>query len=298
MAKGVDVYQIVTDRVIGLVEEAIAAGEPLPWQRPWTGLGGAPANLLSKKAYRGINVFLLGAARYASPWWVTYRQASELGGQVRKGEKSSPVVFYKAFEDDDGDKKRTWGMLRYYSVFNVGQCDGLEGKVPQVDSPIMGFDPIEACEALVAGYFGKPDVQHGWVGASYSPRLDIVKMPDRERFVSVEGYYSTLFHELVHSTGHETRLAREGVTDVCPFGTTNYSKEELVAEMGAAMLCGFAGIENKTVDNSAVYVAHWLERLRNDRRMLVVAAGLAQKAVDRIIGEGVAVTSEEEAEAA
>lgn len=277
-----DAYQIMTDRICTLLER----GE-IPWRRPWHQNGGLmPMNLKSRKEYRGINPLLLACAGYSSPYWLTYKQASELGGQVRKGEHGYPVVFWKWLDGKDretGESKRI-PLLRYYTVFNTAQCDGLDGKVPDLASERVTFQPIERCESVVAGYQGRPQIHTGGDRAFYRPSTDSVTMPPRESFTSAEGYYNVLFHELGHSTGHASRLKREGITDPVMFGSHDYSKEELVAEMTAAFLCGHCAIDNATVENSAAYIQSWLRALRNNKSLLVSAAAQAQKAADLILG--------------
>ena len=258
-----------------------------PWNRPWRGAANQPKNLMSGKDYRGINVFLLGCTGYTSPYFLTYNQASKVGAHVRKGEKGYPVIFWKFGEREVQDAGETVTkssvLCRYYTVFNVAQVDGLD--VPQdMLEPIPPSNPIAECEQLLAGYVGRPEVRHGSSGAWYSPRFDVVDMPERALFISPEAYYSTLFHELAHSTGHSKRLDRATLVDAGRFGDANYSKEELVAEMSAAYLCGLAGIENQTINESASYLQGWLSRLRNDARLLISAASQAQKAVDYMTG--------------
>jgi len=296
MATGIkrnDVYRIVTDQVMDLLRKGT-----VPWHKPWA--EASPRNVLSGKPYRGMNVWLLCASAfhggYKSPWWLTYRQAEELGEYVRKGEKSSLVVFWKwllekprdtgpAEEPDSAPKH--YAMLRYYRVFNLEQCDMPADKLParvrEWGKNRPQVDPIAECEAVVTGMPNPPKVEYGHPGAAYHPAADTVTMPDRQMFDGAEEHYSTLFHELTHSTGHATRLDRASITDACRFGSTNYSKEELVAEMGAAFLCATLGIQNKTVDNSAAYIAHWLEKLANDARLVVNAGQAGQHAADYIL---------------
>jgi antirestriction protein ArdC len=172
-------------------------------------------------------------------------------------------------------------MLRYYTVFNLEQTTGIE---TPMELHKQTFQPIERCEALVTSMPQRPTLHHGEPRAYYRPSVDAINMPRPELFDSPEEYYSTLFHELTHSTGHARRLNRPTLTDLCPFGSTNYSKEELVAEMGAAFLCGICGIENRTVDNSAAYIASWLRVLKHDKQMVILAAAQAQRAADFIQG--------------
>jgi len=247
-----------------------------------------PRNLISKKPYRGVNVFLLHAMSYESAFWLTFNQAKDLGGNVRKGEKACPVVFWKWLDVDEGGQAKRVPFLRYYSVFNVAQCEGIDpDKIPSVTGSKREHTPIEQAERIVAGMPKRPAIQQKWPRAFYSPDGDFVGMPEPELFRTPEDYYSVLFHELTHATGHESRLNRKGVTGSdglwSAFGSQPYSQEELVAEMGAAFLCGQAGIVERTIDNSASYIRSWLQRLKDDRRLIVQAAAQAQKASDFIL---------------
>jgi antirestriction protein ArdC len=287
----IKVYEIVTERIL----DYISANGVLPWRKPWH--TSTPKNLVSKKAYRGVNVFLLGMQRFTSSYFVTYKQAAAKGGQVRKGEKSTPVIYFKMLDKgtDDKGRKKLIPLLRYYNVFNVTQCDGIEAPVEHTDTP---FEPIEECERIVNGWAGKPPIMHGGGRACYSPSEDLISMPMRESFGKVEEYYSTLFHEMVHSTGHKDRLAREGITNPIKFASHNYSFEELVAECGAAFLCGHAGIVDHTIDNSAAYIANWVSKLKSEPKWIVDAAGKAAKASDLILGVGAKAEEEDVAEEA
>ena len=222
---------------------------------------------------------------YESPFWLTFRQALQLGGTVRKGEKSCPVVFWKqtTIEDKASGEPQKIPLLRYYHVFNVAQCDGLKTGTAPVAEPVNG---ILKPDEIVAHMPQRPEIKHGMARAFYSPREDCVGLPVRERFDRAEGYYATLFHELVHATGHESRLNRVTLTEKAGFGSNPYCKEELIAEMGAAFLCGQAEIAERTIDNSAAYLNGWLEQLRNDKTLIVQAAAQAQKAADFILGNG------------
>lgn len=276
-----NVYEIVTEEILARLEK----GE-IPWIKPWTG-GGYPKNLVSKKEYRGINVFMLAASCYTSPYWLSYKQCQDLGGQVRKGEKSTLVVFWKQLpikeEGSNGEiTEKSLPFLRYYRVFNVDQCDGL--KLPDEGISNPDFQPIDACEDVVNGMPKKPLVNHREARAYYHPSEDFVNMPPKESFTKEEYYYSVLFHELGHSTGHEKRLARKAQGDWSAFGGEKYSKEELVAEMTAAFLCGHCKIERETIDNSVAYIQSWSKKLKEDKKMVVLAAAQAQKAADYIRG--------------
>jgi antirestriction protein ArdC len=274
-----NVYEIVTERIV----KALEAGT-VPWVKPWIG-GNRAMNLVSRKPYRGVNIFLLDSSKYVSPYWATFNQIRNLGGYVKKGEKASIVVFFKMLEKEaDGTaKSKRIPYLRYYNVFNTDQTEGL--KVPAAAVASNPFTPIETCENIVMGMPERPEIRSEEQRAYYFPLADFVNMPKKDTFRSPEEYYSTLFHELTHSTGHESRLNREGVRDCVPFGSTNYSKEELVAEMGAAFLCAIAGIENKTVDNSVAYLQNWIQKLKGDAKLIVSAATQAQKAADFILNK-------------
>jgi len=278
-------YDVITDRVISKLETGT-----VPWCKPWHGKAGMPKNLVSKKQYRGINVFLLHCLGYESPYFVTFKQAKKLGGHVRKGEKGCPVVFWKQLEfkkeeTENGQtvhKVKNVPMLRYYTVFNVSQCEDIEA--PALNVPERDHSPIEKAEQIVRGMQNAPEIRHGHTGASYGPPEDVVRMPRPEVFKAGNAYYATLFHELTHSTGHSQRLDRKLDTELAPFGSPDYSREELVAEMGAAFLCGEAGILETNIDQSAAYIDGWLRKLKNDRKLVVTAAAQAQKAADYILG--------------
>jgi len=274
------IYERITERIVALLAQGT-----VPWQKPWKARTGLPRNLVSQKPYRGINVFLLLAMSFESPFWLTFRQALQLGGTVRKGEKSCPVVFWKqtTIEDKASGEPQKIPLLRYYHVFNVVQCDGLKTGSEPVAEPVNG---ILKPDEIVAHMPQRPEIKHGMTRAFYSPREDCVGLPMRERFERAEGYYATLFHELVHATGHESRLNRPSLTEKGGFGSNPYCKEELIAEMGAAFLCGQAEIAERTIDNSAAYLNGWLEQLRNDKTLIVQAAAQAQKAADFILGNG------------
>ena len=276
------VYEIVTDKIIKQLESGVA-----PWRKPWTCQ--TPANLVTQKEYRGLNVFTLATQGFASRFWLTFNQAAKLGGRIRKSEKSSPVIFWNVGEEQktttqDGKKETSRPfLLRYYSVFNFAQTEGIDIPASLLQETRIN-DPIATCEQIVANMPNPPAFQQS-DKAWYSPSSDVVGMPARGLFHSSEEYYATEFHELAHSTGHAKRLHRENFDNPVSFGSESYSKEELIAEMTAAMLCGIAGIEQKTLENSAAYLKTWIARLKSDSRLLVSAASQAQKAADFIQGK-------------
>ena len=275
------VYEQITERIMALLVQGT-----VPWNKPWKARNGLPRNVVTKKPYRGINVFLLLAMSYESPFWLTFRQALQLGGNVRKGEKSCPVVFWKqtTIEGKELDEPQMKRLLRFYHVFNMAQCEGLKNVAAPVESPITA---VTKPDEIVAHMPQPPLIKHGMTRAYYSPTEDCIGMPVRGRFEREEEYYSTLFHELVHATGHDMRLKRATLTESAGFGSNPYCKEELIAEMGAAFLCGHAEIVERTIDNSAAYLNGWLEQLRSDKTLIVQAAAQAQKAADFILSKSI-----------
>ena len=285
-----DVYAIVTEKIINLLEHGV-----IPWRRPWTSTG-LPRNLVSKKPYRGINYFLLSASKYVSPLWLTMRQANQLGGHIRKGEESTIVIFWKVEDrkqrcedldpNDVDEKKPRRFLLKYFRVFNLEQCElpqSVVDKLPQIET--REHVAIDACSEIIGCMPNAPEIEHGGSRAFYSSVTDHVTLPRAELFTSAEEYYATAFHELIHSTGHSKRLARESILEAAPFGSPVYSREELVGELGAAYLCAEAGISPAVVDNQAAYLAGWLRKLHDDRRLIIHAAAQAQRAADYVLGK-------------
>ena len=252
------INEMITNRLI----ERMESMGSLPWKKPWSCESMVPRNLITKKPYRGVNVFLLHALGYESPYFLSMKQVNTMGGHVRKGEKSCPVIFWhfvEATTQEDPDAKG-YALLRYYRVFNVTQCDGLDGKVPEIGTPTRQHEPLAVAEEVVKAMPNPPTINHGCAWASYRPSQDRVLMPAPERFTTAEAYYSALFHELSHATGHVTRCARKAIMDPKGFGSHAYSQEELVAEMTAAFLCGWCGILLTTEENQVAYLNGWLSR--------------------------------------
>lgn len=275
------VYEIVTKKVIEKLEKGV-----IPWRKPW--VNGLAVSWESQKPYRGVNAFLLEPGEYA-----TFKQIKEAGGKVKKGEKSHLVVFWKWIEKENDETGETekFPLLRYYKVFEINtQVEGLESKRKNISTEKedvqFGHDAVGKAEEIIDGYIGKPEIRFKSGKAFYNKALDYIQMPPLNDFTSVSEFYSTLFHELVHSTGSEDRLNRKELTAVSSFGDENYSKEELTAEMGAAMLNAIAGIDTEnTFTNSVAYIQSWLKALQNDSTLVVRAASQAQKAVDYILGK-------------
>ena len=280
-----DIYEDITNRIITHLEKGV-----VPWKVPLRTQGANqwPSNRLTGEPYHGVNVFMLAvtawAEGYASSRWLTYRQAKELGGHVRKGEGSTPIVFWKQYtkEDKDTGKDKNIPVLRRYRVFNLDQCDGIDKPEEEQYEP-LNFQPIEEAERIVRGYLGRPSITHKGLQARYRPTTDQVFMPPREVFDYEESYYATLFHELAHSTGHSKRLDRGLDIQLKSFGDADYSREELIAEMASAYLCGHAGIAPATIESNAAYLQAWIKQLKGDKRLIIQAAGKAKKAARWIV---------------
>ena len=281
MAKA-NVYDMVTNRIIAELEKG-----QIPWQKPWTGVRSGAYNRITKRPYSLLNQMLLQhRGEYA-----TFKQWQDLGGHVRKGEKSEIVVFWKIFESketnpDTGEIEiKKIPLLRYYNVFHISQVDGVEALTPeQLNDEV---EPIEAGDKIINDYINREHlnfVECKSNKAYYSPSNDTVVVPLKEQYNLINEYYSTTFHELTHSTGHKNRLNRLQTGAVAAFGSENYSKEELVAEIGSTTLMSIAGIETpKTFRNSTAYIQNWLQVLRNDNKFIVSASSKAEKAVNYIL---------------
>lgn len=273
-----DVYSVVTDRIIQQLERGV-----IPWQKPWTGVQSGAYSGTTGKPYSLLNQMILSKPGA----YFTFNEATKRGGKIRKGEKSSMIVFWKQVTISETDpatgelKERIVPMLRYFNVFHQDQIDGITINTP---APVE-HEPIEEAEKIIKHYTAREGltIQHQRGNeAFYSPLGDYIVLPLMEQFPELAEYYSTAFHEITHSTGHRSRLNRLKTT--AHFGNEDYSKEELIAEIGAAALANFAGIETqRTLKNSAAYIQSWLRALKNDKRLIVGASAAAQKAVDYIL---------------
>jgi len=285
MTERATVYDKITERILAMLEAGVA-----PWQPGHNCKAAQPGKNVTGRSYRGINAVMTWAvasvAGYSSPYWLTYNQARELGGNVKKGEKGTPVVFWgqaktKGESEDEG---KGYMFAKGYTVFNLEQIEGLKAEDLPVEADSLerwSNDPIEAAEAIVSGFDG-PSRETLATTPHYSPSRDCVVMPPMDRFATAEEYYSVYFHELAHSTGHESRLDRK-LTEQKTRET--YGQEELVAEFAAAFLCHECGIERATIENSAAYLDGWKKAIKGDVKLLVMAASQAQKAVDCILGK-------------
>ena len=280
----VDVYSVVTAKIVELLESGVN-----PWIKTWSDAGGGLVARSGNtgKAYRGINSMLLDPGHY-----LTFNQVKKLKGKVKKGSKSSLVVFWKFIDKktETGESER-YPLLRHYNVFELSQTENVElpklvqNQIDNASKPQPDFDSIEAAENVIKGYANQPGLHHdGGDRAYYRPDNDSVHMPLKAAFDNNVDYYTTLFHEFGHSTGHETRLKRSGITNINFFGSHEYSKEELVAEMIAAFLSGKCGFVDSMINNSAAYLRSWIKKLKQDNKLIVSAAGQAQKGADYILG--------------
>lgn len=282
-AKKKDVYAIATEKIIAHLEKGT-----VPWRQPWA-QAGIPRNFVSRTPYRGINLLILLAEGFAQNYFLTFKQVKDLGGRVKKDEKALPVLFWKYVRKDKKDtrpmeeltSKDLKAILRYYTVFNIEQCTGIP--VEGLPETVRPNEPLLACEAIIDGMPLPPRIEHLKHKACYYPEKDTINMPRIETFDLSESYYSTLFHELVHSTGHRARLNRKEVAEETNFGSADYSIEELTAEIGASYLSSHAGIVTDDFAGNASYIQGWLKVLKNDKRFVVSASAQAQKAVEYIL---------------
>lgn len=275
-----EIVEKVTEQIIKQLEAGV-----VPWHKPWSVAGLMPTNGVSNKPYRGINTMLLAVTQdtygYKSPYWYTFNQAKKLGGNVKRGEKGYPVIFWKVIEKatlemTQEDERDVFVLARTYTVFNADQTENFEPR----EMPYVEVEPPKAVlQKVLKNYKNAPQVRHDvQTRAYYNWLTDEVCLPPFSAFESQDAHLSTLFHELVHSTGHSTRLNRN-----MSQGQEEYAQEELVAEIGAAMMLGMTNSESQ-FEQSASYVHSWLQALKNDRSLIIKAAQKAQKAVDYING--------------
>ncbi len=290
-----DIYEKVTEAIINQLNAGI-----IPWQKPWR-LSEMPMNMISKRGYSGINIWYLMAQAelrgYKSNLWLTFKQAQDLGGNIKKGEKGSMVVFWKINKytktNDAGESKdKTIPFLRYSTVFNLEQTEGIE--IPA--KVVTEIGSIEKLDAVFEKWTDKPEIIIGGDRAFYSPANDTITLPKAEQFKSTAGYYAVKSHELGHSTGAKKRLNREGIVGFDFKGSEQYAEEELVAEMFSSYMLAIAGLEQETQRNNVAYIQGWISKLKNDSKLLVKSAGRAQKAVNYVLNSGNEVDEVEEKE--
>lgn len=275
-------YEMVTNRIIEQLENGV-----IPWQKPWSGTHSGAYNRISNKPYSLLNQMILKHnGEYA-----TFKQWSDLGGKIRKGEKSEVVVFWKIQpfeeENENGEKViKQIPLLRHYNVFHISQVDGVE---PKEQLKISDLEPIEEAEKIKTDYMNREHLkifEKVTNKAFYTPTFDYIEVPCKEQYQNIEEFYSTLFHEMIHSTGHKSRLNRSDMQGIVRHGSEKYSKEELTAELGSVTLINTLGIETeKSFRNSSAYIQNWLQALKNDNKFIVSASSKAEKAVKYILNE-------------
>ncbi|MBK8483854.1 MAG: DUF1738 domain-containing protein [Saprospiraceae bacterium] len=288
-----NLYEEVTNKIISLIEQGVA-----PWRRTWSTYGLA-RNYGTKHIYTGINLVLMNNTIHLIPYFMTFKQVKEYDGQIRKGAKAEKVIFFDVFYKDgndvsltkevalnrrkNGEKIQIIKFIKYYSVFNIEDIEGIEFEIPEIE--LKPNEKIALCEAIIENMPKRPELRQIDANrACYAPELDFVNMPSIKQFESAEYYYATFFHELTHATGHASRLAREEVMNPQKFGSMHYSKEELVAEMGASFLCSSVQIDyDNIVENNAAYLAGWLKVLKEDSKFIFKVSSEAQKAADYIL---------------
>ena len=274
------VYEVITERILTQLEKGV-----VPWRRPWELV--ESKNVATGKKYRGVNSITLPGGLFA-----TFKQVKALGGHVKKGAHGFPVVFFsfpsgkegeEEHEEETEKKGRKAPIIRYYHVFRLEDCEGIDLGPFQADEGKTAS--VEAAETIVQNMKNRPlIVEKRGKEAFYCPSTDTVQIPSRSQFPKIEEFYSTLFHELSHSTGHADRLGRKTLTAAAAFGSSAYGKEELVAEFSASFLCGTAKIDNTTIKNSASYIDSWKRVIKADSKLVLQAAGMGQKAADYILG--------------
>lgn len=277
-----DIYSEITNRVIAALESGVA-----PWRKPWVGGGSGCISYATGKQYSILNTILLGGQ---SGEYITYKGCTLAGGYIRKGEKARMVVFWKPYEtvdEETGEKTRHF-YLKRYNVFSLSQCEGVSPRwAASISQSVSDLKPDDAADTIIKDYVHRSGVRLTITEsdqAFYRPSTDEIVIPQLSQYLQVAEYYSTAFHEMVHSTGHGSRLNR--ISDIAAFGSHEYSREELTAELGSAFLVNSCGLETtESFSNSAAYLAGWLKVLKNDKRLLVSAAGAAEKAVNLILGK-------------
>ncbi len=266
-----DAYQVVTDQIV----KALEAGTR-PWTKSWAGGSGGLPLRHNGKPYSGVNILILGLSGFTNPYWMTFKQAQEYGGKVRKGSTATKIVFFKPLkiEDKVTNEEKSIPLLRTYNVFNAEQIEGLPERFYPGEEVRNQGERIEAAEAFFAG---RTNLVHEGGQAYYRPSLDQIVMPAFEKFDDPEAYYSTLSHEFIHWTGHKSRLDRDLKTS---YGTKDYAREELVAELGSAFVMHTLGLSAEPREDHAEYLAEWLKVLKEDKRAIFRASAAAQKAAD------------------
>lgn len=278
--------QSMSDKVLAQILNIMEKGK-IPWRCPWKKRDQRPVNFFTGENYHGFNSFWLGFLG-GSKFWLGMQQANQLGGRIRKGEAGTPIIFPRlkvvTKVNSEGEEQKRVVLMGFCGgyVWNLDQIDGItapeEERVEDKE-----FNPIEAAENIVEQMPHRPEISYGGGSSYYRPSVDLVQLPLIADFESESAYYSVLFHELAHATGHQTRLNRKGITEPARFGSHEYSKEELIAEFASSYLCAEAGIERETIQNNAAYIQNWAKVLKEDKTMLFFAAAQAERAANFIL---------------
>ena len=289
-----DLYREVTDKIMGLLEQGVA-----PWRQTWSSYGLA-RNYVTGRPYNGINKILMNNNVHPIPYFLSFKQVKALKGKVKKGAKGEMVLYFSVFYKDANNKTiseeeakalkaagqevKKRSTLRYFNVFNVADIEGIQFHIPEVQ--LKENEQIEKCESIIEQMPNRPEIRFINANEAYYNSIeDYINMPDIKQFTNSAEYYVTLFHEAVHATGHKDRLNRKGITEPNKFGSIPYSKEELIAEMGASFLSAEVGINySEIVENNAAYLQGWLKKLKEDKRFIFRAAAKAQQATKYILG--------------
>ena len=294
-----DAWDKITDQILADLDKGV-----IPWRKPWSvPIGEYPHNAVTKRRYSGINAIVTGSSDYTDPRWVTWGQARGLGGNVRAGQRGTTVVWWKATDKSEEQTDPKTGevlideetgqpvtktkknfFLGGHTIFNVQQCENLD--LPELDPDSKPeFDPIERAEEIVQGYTDRPPVVHdGGDQAYYIKTRDTIHLPKRQSFDGADEYYSTLFHEFGHSTGHSSRLDRPTLTESNSFGSHDYGREELTAEFNTAYLTHEAGIKS-TLENSTAYLDNWKKAIKADKKIVERAGSLGWKSAEYILNQ-------------
>lgn len=277
------IYDQITEKIISNLEKGC-----ITWRKPWS--GSPSKNFVSGNYYTGINALLTNLSNYGCPEWITFLQAKELGISIKKGERSTPIIFVAPVNNnkimiDEESKEELVSynlntIVKHYNIFNLEQTDF---DLSSIDYKKLDFKPIEECEKIVKNYKNCPEIIIEGYQANYVINFDLINMPAKERFSTIEDYYSTLFHELTHSTAHKDRLNRE-IKSLSKDNINEYSGEELITEIGSSFLCSIAGISNNVIENQSSYIDGWIKVLKENSSFIISSASKAQKAVNFILG--------------
>lgn len=281
-------YKELQEKIIKSIED----NNCLAWRKVWK--SGKPQNFITKKDYRGFNYLsLMLSDQNISKYWITEKQIKEKNGKLKEGATAENIIYCVTIFKNGNEyidfqtfnklyKEGNKNIYKYFinklsQVYNLGYVEGIK-----TDEENITFNPIEEAEKIINGYKDKPEMIEAGDRAYYQPLRDLITLPPKGHFIDKESFYSVYFHELIHSTGHQKRLYREGIISLAEFGSVTYSREELVAEMGSAFLSSDCNISDKTISNQTSYVKGWLKALKEDPYMIQIASRQAEQAISYI----------------